>query len=241
MSLSPSSPVPLYHQVATQLEQAIASGQLPKGAMLPNELDLAQSWGVSRPTARRAIQQLVDRGLLVRRRGVGTQVVAAQIRRQSALTSLYEEIIEAHRTPGTRVIELTEHPCDEQVAELLELAPGSPVVHLHRVRLADGEPMAIMKNWLRPEAAGGLNAAELEGNGLYRLLHDRQVRPRVADRVIGACAASRQQAKVLGIGVGAPLVTVDVVIRDERGTCFDLGRHVYDASRYTIETRTVQH
>lgn len=240
LTLSPNSPVPLYHQVATQLEQAIATGRLPKGTLLPNELELADSWGVSRPTARRAIQQLVDQGLLVRRRGVGTQVVSAHLRRQSALTSLYEEIVGADHTPATRVLELTEQVADEELATLLEIPVDSPVVYLHRLRLSDGEPLAVMRNWLPLEVGAHLDADELERDGLYRVLRARQVHPRVADRVIGATAADRQQARVLAVRVGAPLVTVQVVIRDERGACFDLGRHVYDAARYSIETRSVE-
>jgi DNA-binding GntR family transcriptional regulator len=235
-----TSPVPLYHQVARQLEDSIASGRLAKGAFLPSEIELAGRWGISRPTARRAIQELVDQGLLVRRRGVGTQVVSAQLRRQAALTSLYDEMADAKRRPTTRVVTLERVSADDHVAELLEVDEGTTVTYLERIRLGAGQPLAIMRNWLHGEAAESLTAAELEIHGLYELLRARLVRPRVADRIIGAAAATRQQAKALGLRTGDPLVTVQIVMRDDQGSCFDLGRHVYDAAHYTIEMRAVE-
>ena len=87
ITLNRISPVPLYHQLSRQLVEAIESGRLPKGSFLDSEIDLAERWQVSRPTVRRAIQDLVDSGLLVRRRGVGTQVVSDQVRRPFKLTS----------------------------------------------------------------------------------------------------------------------------------------------------------
>jgi DNA-binding transcriptional regulator YhcF (GntR family) len=87
-----TSPVPLYFQVAQHLERAIAGGELAPGTRLENEIMLADQLGLSRPTMRRAIQYLVDRGLLVRKRGVGTQVVQSKVRRPVVLTSLYDDL-----------------------------------------------------------------------------------------------------------------------------------------------------
>src|SRR5678810_350516 len=93
LSVDRSSPVPLYFQVAGQLEQAINDGVLAPGARVPNEMVLADELGVSRPTMRQALQTLVDKGMLVRKRGVGTQVVKAQIRRPVELTSLNDDLV----------------------------------------------------------------------------------------------------------------------------------------------------
>src|SRR6185437_12009546 len=87
-----NSPVPLYFQVAQRLEQMIESGELATGTRLENEIDLADRLGLSRPTMRRAIESLVGKGLLVRKRGVGTQVLHPKVQRQVELTSLYEDL-----------------------------------------------------------------------------------------------------------------------------------------------------
>src|SRR4028119_1427778 len=106
VTLEHSSPVPLYHQAAQALERAIEEGRLPRGSKLEGELDLAEQLGISRPTMRAALKQLVDKGLLVRRRGIGTIVATRPIRRAVALTSLYDDLKEAGRGPWTRLLPL---------------------------------------------------------------------------------------------------------------------------------------
>ncbi|HEX2804970.1 MAG TPA: GntR family transcriptional regulator [Kineosporiaceae bacterium] len=239
VTVTQNSPVPLYYQVARQLETAISSGQLAKGAFLPSEIELSASWGISRPTARRAIQELVGQGLLVRRRGVGTQVVNAQLRRSASLSSLHHDLAQAGRTPGTTVLELGTVPADEQIASALGLSTGAPVVYMERVRLADGEPLALMRNWLIPEVVEGLTTHELESSGLYQLLSNRRVQPHVADRVLGAKVATRAEARALHLKPGAALVTMQVTIQDVTGRPFDFGRHVYNADEYTVEMRVI--
>src|SRR4028119_1226593 len=87
VTLEHSSPVPLYHQAAQALERAIEDGRLPRGSKLEGELDLAEQLGISRPTMRAALKQLVDKGLLIRRRGIGTIVATKPVRRAGAWAS----------------------------------------------------------------------------------------------------------------------------------------------------------
>lgn len=99
LSVDRTSPVPLYFQLAQQLEAAVEQGRLAPGALLGNEVDLAARLGLSRPTVRQAIQSLVDKGLMVRRRGVGTQVVHSKVRRPLELSSLYDDLEAAASAP----------------------------------------------------------------------------------------------------------------------------------------------
>src|SRR5919202_6423491 len=115
--LDHSSPVPLYHQAASALEAAIEDGRLPRGSKLESELDLAEQLGISRPTMRAAIKQLVDKGLLIRRRGIGTLVAPKPVRRAIALTSLYDDLKEAGREPTTRVLDFREVSCPLEIGE----------------------------------------------------------------------------------------------------------------------------
>src|SRR4051812_38867773 len=102
LSVDRSSPVPLYFQLSQQLEAAIEQGRLAPGSLLGNEIELAGRLGLSRPTVRQAISSLVDKGLLVRRRGVGTQVVHSQVKRPLELSSLYDDLEAAGQRPATR-------------------------------------------------------------------------------------------------------------------------------------------
>ena len=97
--LDRNGPIPLYFQVAQRLEDGIRSGVLPPGARLENEISVAKHLNVSRPTVRRAIQEVVDKGLLVRRRGVGTQVVQSHVTRPVELTSFFNDLKTPTWTP----------------------------------------------------------------------------------------------------------------------------------------------
>src|SRR4051794_34626768 len=95
---------PLYSQLAQQIKGAIEAGKLSPGNQLGNEIRLAERFGVSRPTMRRAVQELVDDGLLVRKRGVGTKVVQGPIDRPVRLTSLHDDLADNGQCPQTLVL-----------------------------------------------------------------------------------------------------------------------------------------
>ena len=116
--------MPLYFQVAQQIEHAISEGELAPGDRLDNEISLAEQFGLSRPTMRRAIQELVDKGLLVRKRGVGTQVVHGQVTRPVELTSLFDDLTSHHQTPTTVVLANEIVRASDEVAVMLAVAPG---------------------------------------------------------------------------------------------------------------------
>ena len=116
ITLERNSPVPLYYQLAQSIEHAITSGKLAPGDRLENELSLTTRLGLSRPTARQAIQELVKKGLLVRKRGVGTQVVRSKFSRDERLTSLNEDLAKAGKTPSTRLLEFAPVELDRRPA-----------------------------------------------------------------------------------------------------------------------------
>ena len=233
---NPSSPVPLYHQIADQLQKAIETGRLNKGDFLPSEVDLAERWSVSRPTARRAIQQLVDHGMLVRKRGVGTQVVASHVRRGVKLSSLYDDLSSSGRRPTTSVLRLSTVKADEEVAQQLEVEPETLVVSLERIRYADDRPLAIMHNWLPYDIGKDLTPEALASDGLYALMRAGGVRPREATQVIEARTATDEEAKTLGLSPGTPVLAVQRTTQDEAGRKVEFARHAYDATQYSIET-----
>src|SRR6266568_2424954 len=128
--LDRNSPIPLYFQIAENLKQAIEDGTLKPGERLDNELDLTERLGVSRPTVRQAVQRLVEQGLVVRRRGLGTVVVGPRILRPVALTSLYDDLATAKRYPATAVLNSGQIEADDKLAKILALAVGTPVLSI---------------------------------------------------------------------------------------------------------------
>lgn len=239
ITIDRSSPVPLYYQVAQQFECAIRSGRLEPGARLDNEIRLAERLGLSRPTLRQAIAYLVDQGLIVRKRGVGTQVVHSQVHRPLALTSLYDDLASSGAHPTTEVHTLELRDADERVAAALGAAAGTPVVAIERVRFAAGEPLALLANYLPPHLAD-LTRADLEARGLYQLLRDRGIHLHLAEQRIGACTASARQARELGERRGSALLTMTRVAYDDAGRAVEYGTHVYRSTRYTFDLTLVE-
>lgn len=232
------SPVPIYFQIAQQLEEAIQSGLLPPGSRLENEIALAKRLGLSRPTIRRAIQELVEKGLLVRRRGIGTQVVHGRFSRSVALTSLYEDLERAQQTPTQRVLahEAVRPPVD--VAERLGIGRDTDVLRIRRLRFADGLPLAILENYL-PAPYHDIPAAALEDHSLYGLLQARGAALAVADQRIGARRAVGDESRLLGIGQNGPLLTMERTAYDTSGRAVEHGKHVYRPDRYSFEITLV--
>jgi DNA-binding GntR family transcriptional regulator len=229
-----TSPVPMYYQVAQQLEEAIESGELPAGSRLDGELALAQALGVSRPTLRRAIEYLVDRGYLVRRRAVGTQVVHPKVRRPVALSSLYDDLKTSRKDPRTEVLSIGRVPASDAVAHALGLDDGDEVLALERLRYADGQPLAVMRNWL-PLGLVDLDAERLQRAGLYQLMRAAGVGLHLASQTIGARGATSAEAKLLQAHKGEPLLTMERTTYNESGQPVELADHIYRASLYSFE------
>ena len=239
MDLDRSGPIPLYFQVAQKIEQAIMDGTLPAGSRLENEVALGERLGLSRPTVRRAIQDLVDKGLLVRRRGIGTQVVHGQVTRGVELTSLYEDLARSGQKPSTTLIDYKIQKADAKIAEKLGVAVGANVLYLKRLRSADNVAVSILENWL-PTEFTEITEAELNEFGLYQLLRSRGVTIRVAKQRIGARKASTTESNLLDIEKSAALLTMDRTAYDNSGKAVEFGHHCYRPDLYSFEVTLVE-
>ncbi|MEU2908436.1 GntR family transcriptional regulator [Streptomyces massasporeus] len=233
-ALDRGSPVPLYHQLAQQLEAAIEHGVLAPGNLLGNEVDLSVRLGLSRPTVRQAIQSLVDKGLLVRRRGVGTQVVHSRVRRPLELSSLYDDLETAGQAPTTEVVRNEVVPAAGDVAAALGVPEGGEVTVLDRLRRTHGRPVALLRNHL-PVSLLDLDSARLESSGLYRMMRSAGITLHSARQTIGARAATAQEAARLDEREGAALLTMQRTAYDDTGRPVEYGTHIYRASLYTFD------
>ena len=240
IAVNRSSPVPLYFQVAEQMERAIQDGTLAPGSRITNEISLAAELGLSRPTMRQAIQLLVDKGMLVRKRGVGTQVVQGVIHRPVELTSLYDDLVRAGREPTTEVLSCVLTSCSESVAAELKVASGvaDTVWCVERLRSVGGEPLALLHNYV-PAAVIDLGTVDLVAEGLYAALLRHGLRMRVARQQIGARRADSREAQLLGEPPGGPLLTMRRTAFDDAGRAVEFGTHVYRPGRYTFDITLV--
>lgn len=236
ISLDRNSPVPLYQQLAEAIEQAISIGALAPGDRLENELELTSRLGLSRPTARQAIQVLVQKGLLVRKRGVGTQVVRSQFRRDGRLSSLNEDLTKAGMVPTTQLLEFSVGDLDQDIRDSLDAADvvDKEFVKIRRLRFADGEPLAILTNYLPSHYA--VDEADVVARGLYACLTTLGVNVKIAHQRVSARLMCDSEAALFAENQPAACLTVDRLVYDDVGQLVEYGRHVYRADRYSIES-----
>ena len=171
--------------------------------------------GLARPTARQAIQELVRKGLLVRKRGVGTQVVAAPpIRRDVKFSSLHDDLASTGHEPSTELLERSAGTAAELgVDDVVEV--DERLVHLRRLRRADGDPLAIMTNYLPDRFR--LEEEELRERGLYATLRAQGVTFAIAHQTIGARLVTSEEAALLGETEPAACVTMQRLVYDDTG------------------------
>ena len=176
---------------------------------------------------------MVDQGLLVRRRGLGTTVANRKVHRKARLSSLFDDLEAEGREPRTSVIEM-EMRTDERAAAALDLAADTEMLSVVRVRSAGDQPLAIMHNWL-PPAHAEITLESLEAQGLYALLRKRGVKPVVARQSIGARMPTAAERRALGLRSGQPVLTMTRMAFDASGAAIEFGDHAYRAEDYTID------
>ncbi|WP_122820130.1 GntR family transcriptional regulator [Varibaculum vaginae] len=230
IDLDHDSPIPLYHQISEPIKKLILDGTIPAGTKLEDELSMASRLGVSRPTARRALQSLVELRLVVRKRAVGTIVAPKEIHRQVKLSSLYDDLKQTGQKPTTKVISYEEVLADEDVAEELSLEKNARIIKVVRLRLANGEPLALLTNYLPLEVAP--SDKELRSGGLYDMMRRRGDEVFSAQQTISARKASAEEAKTLQEPRGTAILNMRRISYNQSGTPIEIGDHVYRASRY---------
>ncbi|QRV02220.1 GntR family transcriptional regulator [Arcanobacterium phocisimile] len=239
IKLNRHSTDPLYQQILEPISKLIKNGTLAPNQLLEDEISMAQRLQISRPTARRALQELVDSGLVVRRRGVGTRVTPSHVHRQLALTSLNDDLIKAGHTTRTEVLEYQIHLATPEDVEFLNCAPDEELVTIQRLRWIDDHPLALLKNTIPSRIAPTLT--ELSHFGLYESLSRHNVFPTSAIQTLGAKNASKRESDILNIEPGNALFTMQRTAYDENGKVIEHGNHVYDAQQYKMTFPLVSH
>lgn len=237
--LDRDSTQPLYEQISKPLEDMIVSGKLTAGTLIEDEVTMATRLQVSRPTARRALQDLVNRGLLSRRRGVGTRVTPSNIHRQVGLTSLNDDLKKAGFGTKTDVLDYAIILASEEEASDLECPLGIELVRIRRLRWSNDEPLSVLTNLIPADIAPSLT--ELTTRGLYECLREGGIVLASARQVVGAKNATAEEAQLLDIAPADALLTLERTAYDQGGRVVEYGNHVYNAARYTLNfTSTAQ-
>ena len=226
--------VPRYYEIEQALRARIA--ELDPDEPLPSDADLCKEFEVSRMTARNAVQRLVHEGLVYRLPGRGTFVAKGSAHRQAGkVLSFTHEMERRGRAPSSQLVERVVRPALERERRLLGLADEARVVLVRRVRLADGEPIALENAVFTEDCAEGVLAADLERGSLHATLVAAGRTPTQGRASLGAEAATREDARLLRVRTGGPLLVERRVILDQDDRPLELTESRYAGDRYGLD------
>ena len=235
------SAVPYYHQIKEALKALITSGGLKPGDMLPSEFSLSGQLGISRLVVHRAYRELVTEGLLIRKRAKGT-FVAPPIKRSYMVTgplfSMTENLSADALEPSNRILLQEVIPAVEEIRNELKLPEGAQVIHLRNLRLAKQLPFAIEEMYFPFDRFPALANLDLNNCSVYVTLEELyDAHPQEALDLITAGSATAQEAGLLGINRGAPVMRLKRISTDRLGLTVEYSLVVFHADRYQFVAR----
>ncbi len=210
--------------------------QLGVGNAIPSERQLSADLGVSRLTVRAALDDLAREGYVVRRRGSGTYVQHPKIAQELTMTSFSEDMRRRGMTPGSRTLSLEREHAGARLGRLLHVSPSEEILVIKRLRLADGETMAIETLHLPASLVPGLEPDDLAGS-FYDLVRDRYgIVIASGTQAIEPTVTDEEESKALGVPLHSPAFLFERTSRDEAGRTLEYVQSVYRGDRYRIVT-----
>jgi GntR family transcriptional regulator len=211
--------------------------QLDVGEAIPSERQLSTDLGVSRLTVRAALDDLAREGYLVRRRGAGTFVSEPKIAQELTMTSFTEDMRRRGLRPASRTLELRVAPAGARLGRILHVSPSEPIVVASRLRLADGEPMAMETLHVRERHVPSLTAQDLEDGSFYELLADRYGIVIVGGtQTIEPTVTDQEESDALGVPLHSPAFRFERVTLSESGETVEFVESIYRGDRYRFVT-----
>ncbi|HAL62398.1 MAG TPA: GntR family transcriptional regulator [Chloroflexi bacterium] len=234
------SPVPYYYQLEEFLKEQIENGTWEPGQQIPSEAELCEAFDVSRTVVRQALNELVHEGVLYRRKGKGTFVAEPKIRESLVqhLTGFFEDTVALGLKPSTKVLAQKVIPAPPKIADGLGLKGGEPVIMIDRLRFVDGEPIVLVITYVPYELCPELINEDLSTQSLYAILEKKYGLELVyGRRTLEAVAATKEEAKLLEIEEGDPIVLLRSIsyLKDGRPIEYFKAKHRGDRSRFEVE------
>ncbi len=242
MGVDKNGPLPIYYQLKQLIRGKIAAGDWRPGQLIPSERELCLEHAISRMTVRQALQELVTEGVLRREQGKGTFVTQPKIEQPlGKLTSFTQDMLARGKAVRSQVLRQEEAPAQAEVAEALNVAAGTPVVLIERLRLTNGEPLALETCYLHFPFCQRLIGEDLANQSLYAVLDTRYglVPYRALERIEAAIADGHLPA-LLDLHRGAAVLRMHRTSFDLTGRPFEHTLSVYRGDKYVFNVELIR-
>jgi GntR family transcriptional regulator len=242
VTLNKNIPIPLYYQLKAILLEYIKEQHKDIEAPIPTEVEISEHFGISRPTARQAINELVVEGYLYRIKAKGTYISKPKIKQDFLLVldSFNNEMRKKGLKPSTKILDINLEDSDEKVSGALKIDVGSKVVRLARLRYADNEPIVFVITYLPYADYPDIMTKNLESESIYEILEkERGIHISGATRSLESIAAGEFEAKLLGIEKDAPIQYIESVVYLSDGVPieYSLAKYRGDRNKFTFDIR----
>ena len=226
---------PLYVQLMDELETSIRNGVYKPGDKIMTEAEMAKEYGVSLITVRKAVGSLMEKGLVVRKQGKGTFVTKPKYSRNMKKLQSFTEMCEQMGVkPGAQVLENRLIMADKKVADRLGIEPGSNVVYISRLRLADGEPVQVEKSYF-PLKYAFLLEEDLNNGSMFECLKEKAgAKVASSEKMIELCRATAEEAALMDVKKGDYLLFVKSTAYDENGEPMYAGIQLINGDRFSL-------
>jgi GntR family transcriptional regulator len=232
--------IPYYIQLISILKEKVQTGVWLPGDQIPGEQELCVLYRVSRTVVRQALREMELEGVINRRKGKGTFISLPKISEGlvQKLTGFYQDMVERGLKPGTKVLHQIVAPSSEKVARFLNIQPGEKVIDILRLRYINSEPMQLVTTYIPFEICPALATVDLTSRSLYKLLETEcGIFLAKGRRYIEAVLANENEAELLGVERGAPLLMLDSISYSEKDQPIEYfhALHRGDRSRFEVE------
>lgn len=226
---------PLYVQLMEELETSIRNGVYKPGDKIMTEAEMAKEYGVSLITVRKAVGSLMEKGLVVRKQGKGTFVTKPKYSRNMKKLQSFTEMCEQMGVkPGAQVLENRLIMADKKVADRLGIEPGSNVVYISRLRLADGEPVQVEKSYF-PLKYAFLLEEDLNNGSMFECLKEKAgAKVASSEKMIELFRATAEEAALMDVKKGDYLLFVKSTAYDENGEPMYAGIQLINGDRFSL-------
>jgi GntR family transcriptional regulator len=241
-TLNKNIPIPLYYQLKTILLEYIREEHKDLDKPIPAEVEISEYFGISRPTVRQAINELVVEGYLYRVKAKGTFVSRPKITQDFLLTldSFNNEMRKKGLVPYTKILEKEIVKSDEKVAKALDLGPETDVIKLTRLRFADDEPIVFVITYIPYNLCPAIMKHDLKNESLYEIIEKESGKLiSSAMRTLECISAGEFESKLLKVEKGSPIQFFESVVCLEDGTPaeYSLAKYRSDRSKFTFELK----